>query len=147
MRSIAMTTLLSPGNGTSRGFSGFVTFQGIARRKIFLCLRQPPNSPPATRVAAGRDGAAPPWPRRQAGQQLVEEGFESILTRKHNPNSARKRIFDGEKEARLITLACSSPPAGCARWTLQLLEEKVVELAIVDHASDNTIGRALKKTF
>src|SRR5271163_2141635 len=80
-------------------------------------------------------------------QQLVEEGFESILTRKHNPNSARKRIFDGEKEARLIALACSSPPAGRARWTLQLLEEKVVELAIVDHASDNTIGRVLKKTF
>ena len=80
-------------------------------------------------------------------QQLVEEGFESILTRKHNPNSARKRIFDGEKEARLIALACSSPPAGRARWTLQLLEEKVVELAIVDHASDNTIGRFLKKTF
>ena len=80
-------------------------------------------------------------------QQLVEEGFESILTRKHNPNSARKRIFDGEKEARLIALACSSPPAGRARWTLQLLEEKVVELAIVDRASDNTIGRVLKKHF
>jgi transposase len=80
-------------------------------------------------------------------QQLVEEGFESILTRKHNPNSARKRIFDGEKEARLIALACGSPPAGRARWTLQLLEEKVVELAIVDHASDNTIGRVLKKNI
>src|SRR5271156_5535283 len=121
MRAIAMTTLLSPGNGTSRGFSGFVTFQGFARRRIFLCLRQPPNSPPATRVAAGRDGAAPPWPRRQAGQQLVEEGFESILTRKHNPNSARKRIFDGEKEARLITLACAprrrvAPVGRCNCW-------------------------------
>lgn len=80
-------------------------------------------------------------------QQLVEEGIESVLTRKHNPGSARARVFDGAKEARLIALACSAPPAGYARWTLQLLEEKVVELAIVDRASDNTIGRVLKKTF
>ncbi len=80
-------------------------------------------------------------------QLLVEEGIEAILTRKHNPRSARTKIFDGEKEARLIALACGAPPEGYARWTLQLLEEKVVELAIVDHASDNTIGRVLKKTF
>jgi hypothetical protein len=54
-------------------------------------------------------------------------------------------IFDGEAEARLITLACSEPPAGHAKWTLRLLEEKVVELGIVVRASDNTIGRTLKK--
>jgi hypothetical protein len=44
-------------------------------------------------------------------------------------------------------LACSKPPKGRKRWTLQLLEEQVVELKIVDRASDNTIGRTLKKTF
>jgi hypothetical protein len=69
------------------------------------------------------------------------------LISKHSPNSARRRIFDGAAEARLIALACSKPPAGRARWTLQLLEEKVVELKIVERASDNTIGRTLKKTF
>lgn len=78
-------------------------------------------------------------------QRLVEEGIAAALTRKHSPNSARKRIFDGAAEARLIALACSEPPSGRARWTLQLLEEKVVELKIVDRASDNTIGRTLKK--
>ena len=55
-----MTTLLSRGNMVSRGFSGFVTFQGFAGRKIFLSLRRPPNSPAAARAAAGRGGAAPP---------------------------------------------------------------------------------------
>ena len=79
-------------------------------------------------------------------QRLVEEGFEAALIRKHSPNSARKRIFDGAAEARLIALACSQAPAGRIRWTLQMLEEKVVELNIVEHASDNTIGRVLKKT-
>ena len=80
-------------------------------------------------------------------QQLVEEGFEAVLTRKHSPASARARIFDGAAEAKLIALACSEPPKGRARWTLQLLEAAVVELNIVARASDNTIGRTLKKTL
>src|ERR1700692_1653566 len=80
-------------------------------------------------------------------QRLVEEGFEAVLARKHSPNSARPRIFDGAAEAKLIALACSEPPKGRSRWTLALLEDKVVELKIVERASDNTIGRVLKKTF
>ena len=80
-------------------------------------------------------------------QRLVEEGVEAALIRKHSPNSARKQIFDGAAEARLIALACSKAPAGRIRWTLQMLEEKLVELNIVERASDNTIGRVLKKTL
>lgn len=80
-------------------------------------------------------------------QLLVEEGFEAALTRKHSPRSARPRIFDGAAEAKLIALACSPPPKGRARWTLKLLEAAVVELEIVERASDNTIRRTLKKTF
>ena len=80
-------------------------------------------------------------------RQLVEEGFDAVLTRKYNPNSARPRIFDGAAEAKLIALTCGPAPTGYARWTLSLLEEKVVELKIVAKASDNTIGRTLKKTF
>lgn len=79
-------------------------------------------------------------------QQLVEGGLDAALTHKHSPNSARKRIFDGAAEAKLIALACSEPPKGRKRWTLTLLETAVVELEIVDRASDNTIGRTLKKT-
>jgi len=79
-------------------------------------------------------------------KQLVEEGFEAVLSRKQRPMPAVPRIFDGEKEAKLIALACSKPPKGRVRWTLRLLENKVVELGIVDHASDSTIGRTLKKT-
>ncbi len=47
----------------------------------------------------------------------------------------------------MIALACSPAPEGFARWSLRLLEEKVVELNIVEKASDNTIGRTLKKTL
>ena len=78
-------------------------------------------------------------------KQLVEEGFEAVLSRKQRATPAVRRIFDGEKEAKLIALACSKPPKGRTRWTLRLLESKVVELGIVDRASDSTIGRTLKK--
>ena len=78
-------------------------------------------------------------------QQLVGEGIDGVLAPKRSPNSARRKIFDGASEAKLIALACSTPPEGYARWTLQMLEGKVVELNIVARASDNTIGQTLKK--
>ena len=80
-------------------------------------------------------------------KQLMEEGFDADLKHKQHSRPSVPRIFDGEKEAKLIALSCSAPPEGYARWTLRLLEKKVVELAIVDAASDSTIGRVLKKTF
>lgn len=78
-------------------------------------------------------------------KQLVEEGFEAVLSRKQRATPAVAPIFDGETEAKLIALACSKPPKGRARWTMRLLENKVVELGIVERASDSTISRVLKK--
>ena len=98
-----------------------------------------------SRIAAALDTSIATVERTR--RQLVEEGFEAVLRRKYNPNSARPRIFDGVAEAKLIALTLSPAPEGFARWSLRLLEEKVVELNIVEKASDNTIGRTLKKTF
>jgi hypothetical protein len=98
-----------------------------------------------SRIAEALDTSVPTVER--ARRQLVEEGFEAVLTRKYNPKSARPRIFDGAAEAKLIALTCGPAPAGRAKWSLRLLEQKVVELHIVESASDNTIGRTLKKTF
>src|SRR6516162_1636938 len=55
----------------------------------------------------------------RVGKQLVEEGFEAVLSRKPRATPAVPRIFDGEKEAKLIALACSKPPQGYVRWTLR----------------------------
>ena len=54
-------------------------------------------------------------------KQLVEEGFEAVLSRKQRAMPAVAPIFDGEKEAKLIALACSKPPKGRARWTLRII--------------------------
>lgn len=78
-------------------------------------------------------------------QRLVEDGLEAALVRK--PRS-RHRLpkLDGEKEARLVALACSNPPEGRGRWTLQLLADTLVQLHVVDSISDETIRLRLKKT-
>jgi hypothetical protein len=78
--------------------------------------------------------------------KLVNEGLDAVFTRKKRQTPPIEPIFDGERQAKLIALACSKPPAGYARWTLRLLAEKVVEREIVTMAHFNTVGRALKKT-
>ena len=53
--------------------------------------------------------------------------------------------LDGEKEARLTALACSTPPSGYERWSLRLLADRLVELEVVESISHETVRRALKK--
>lgn len=83
---------------------------------------------------------------RNVRQRLVEQGLDAALERKKQQSPSRERIFDGEKEAKLIAVSCSEPPTGSVRWTLQLLAERVVELEIVEAVSPTTVGRTLKKT-
>jgi transposase len=78
-------------------------------------------------------------------KQLAEHGLAAALSRKPVARSPVPKIFDADKEARLIALATSTPPDGRPRWTLRMLEQKVVELNIVDRASDSTIGRTLSR--
>ena len=72
-------------------------------------------------------------------------GLAAALTRKA---AAREygRTFDGEREARLIALACSAPPAGRERWSLRLLAARLVQLEVVETVSHETVRRALKQT-
>ena len=79
-------------------------------------------------------------------ERFVEQGFEAAMERKKRERPGRERILDGEKEAHLIAVACSRPPAGRAKWTLQLLADKLVALNVVDSISDQTVRRTLKKT-
>ena len=78
-------------------------------------------------------------------KQYAKEGLEATLKRKKRESPAIRPIITGDIEARIIALACSEPPEGRSRWTLRLLESKVVELGIMEKVSDNTIGRMLKK--
>jgi len=78
-------------------------------------------------------------------KQAVERGPLSLLERQPRSLPTRRKL-DGEKQARLVALACSKPPRGQARWTLNLLAGRLVELNVVDSISYETVRRALKKT-
>lgn len=73
------------------------------------------------------------------------EGLASCLRRRTHKTPPNPPIVTGEKEARIIALACSDPPEGYARWSIRLLRDKVVELQIVDTIGRETIRTALKK--
>lgn len=60
--------------------------------------------------------------------------------------SRKYHKLDGEQEARLIAIAISQAPIGQARWTLRLLQARMVELEIVENISHETIRQTLKKT-
>lgn len=78
-------------------------------------------------------------------KRCVEEGIDSALNRKEQLRRRRK-ILDGEGEARLMAMACGEPPDGRARWTLKLLADQLVECEIVESISTETVRLTLKKT-
>ena len=78
-------------------------------------------------------------------QRFVELGTNAALNRKKQERPSRQRKLDGEQEAQLIAIACSDPPPGRTKWTLQLLADQLVELNVVDSISDQTVRRTLKK--
>lgn len=79
-------------------------------------------------------------------KRFVEEGLELALSPYRTPRREYRPKLDGDQEARLITLACSAPPEGRARWTLRLLAEVLVELEVIDSVSHETVRQTLKKT-
>jgi transposase len=78
-------------------------------------------------------------------QRCVEEGLQAALQRRA-PRRQYQRKLDGAQEAHLIAVACSEPPAGQKRWTLGLLADKLVELAVVESIARETVRQTLKKT-
>jgi len=77
-------------------------------------------------------------------KRFIEDGLEETLERK--PSSREyERKADGDVEAKLITLCCSKPPKGQAKWSLRLLADKMVELKYVDSISYETVRTVLKK--
>lgn len=76
-------------------------------------------------------------------KRFVEEGLESALSEKPRPGKSPK--LDGHQEAMLVALACSDPPGGRAKWTMQLLADRLVEMTELASISYETVRVALKK--
>jgi len=79
-------------------------------------------------------------------QRFVEQGLDEALERKKRETPPVPRKLDGRGEARLIAVACSAPPEGRAKWTMQMLADELVTLGVVESISDETVRCTLKKT-
>ena len=133
----ALKRLVSSGKGSARMFT---------RAHVLL------------KADVGEEG--PGWPDKKISEafdvtvqsierirkQLVEEGFDSVLSRRKYTQKVSRKKIDGDVEAHLIALACSEAPEGYTQWSLRLLAGKMVELGYVDSVSHEAVRRALKKT-
>ena len=110
-------------------------------------------------LKADADAEGPAWTDEQIAEALdvsvatihrtrqayVGQGLEVALARQR-PTGRQFRKLDGAQEAQLVTIACSPPPEGQARWTLQLLADQMVTREIVEAIGRETVRRTLKKT-
>lgn len=78
-------------------------------------------------------------------QRFIEEGFQ-IAAHGKKRTVFKEKKFDGRVEAQVIALRCQLPPSGVQRWTLRLLAEQLVELAVVEEISHESVRQLLKKT-
>jgi transposase len=77
-------------------------------------------------------------------RRLVEGGLEHALN--ESPRPGGKRKLTGKHEVYLVALACSDPPEGKKRWSMQMLADKLVELEVVGNGiSDEMVRRTLKR--
>ena len=75
---------------------------------------------------------------------LQKECYTTVIRDKER--SGRPRIIDGDVEAHVIAIACSKPPAGRERWTMQLIANRVVQLTDLESCSEFAVRQILKKT-
>jgi hypothetical protein len=77
-------------------------------------------------------------------KRFVFDGLEAALGRKKQENHYRK--VTGDVEARICAIACSQPPEGRTRWTMQAIADELIRLEVVDYITDSTVCEVMKKT-
>lgn len=81
---------------------------------------------------------------RRTRVRYLTEGLAAALEDK--PHPGREPLLNAHQEAYLIALACTEPPEGQARWTLELLAQRMVNDEQVVEISPETVRLTLKKT-
>ena len=71
------------------------------------------------------------------------DGMKAALGRKIQQN--RRRKVTSEVEARICAIACSEPPEGASRWTMQAIADELIRLEVVDYITDSTVCKVMKK--
>ena len=115
----------------------------IPHANILLKLYEPFNEKPWTIPQIAKAFSTNSTSVCNIGKRFVEQGLEAALNRKKQENRHHK--ITGEVEAHMTTIACSEPPQGRSRWTLQMIADKLVELKVGESISATAVGTTLKK--
>jgi putative transposase len=126
----SLNTIFRRGATAARG-------QPRARVLDFLHRGQPPNT-----IAATLGLSLPTV--FTIKRRSLPEGFAAALYDK--PRAGKPLCISGEARAKLTALACSTAPAGHARWSLRLLAARASKLGFVDTISHNAVIEILQKT-
>lgn len=129
--------LVSSGKGAARK---------LAHARILLLADEGDQGPGRTNAAIVAALGVGERTVERVRKRFVTESFEAALQPRPQPPRPDKVKIKGPVEKQLIQLACSDPPTGRCRWTLQLLADRLVVLNCVDDVSTETVRQALKKT-
>jgi hypothetical protein len=125
--------------------SGVAPARMLTRARVLLKADHGEGGPGWSDVAVAGALDVHPATVQRIRRQFVTDGLEPTLERKR-PDRIYARALDGRQEAHLIALACGAPPEGHAAWSLRLLADELVRLAVVETISHETVRQTLKKT-
>jgi putative transposase len=123
-----LKSLIAKGNLPAKTFKRATALLELDRGKTLEAVAETLGLSRVT-VAAWRD-------------KYQKQGLKSL---RDSPRSGRPIVIDGKQRAKITALACSEAPEGHARWSLQLLAEKAVELGYCEKVSRTQVGKILKK--
>jgi hypothetical protein len=129
--------LVSVGKGAARK---------LAHARILLLADESEQGPGRTNAAIVAALGVSERTVERVRKRFVMESFEAALEPRPQPPRPDKVKIKGPVEKHLIELACSDPPPGRSRWTLQLLADQLVVLQCVEAISKETVRESLKKT-
>lgn len=125
--------------------SGTAPARQLAHARILLKANQGEGGPGWTDAAIAGAVEVDASTVARVRQRYVTAGLDAALAHKA-PDRVYQRKLDGEQEAHLVALACSTPPTGQQRWSLRLLASELVRLEVVDTVSHETVRQVLQQT-
>jgi transposase-like protein len=125
--------------------SGTAPARMLTRARILLKANHGEGGPGWSDAAIAAALDVNPSTVLRVRRQFACAGLAATLERKR-PDRVYERALDGEREARLIAIACSETPEGIDRWSLRLLADELVRLQVVSTISHETVRQTLKKT-
>jgi transposase len=120
---------------------GTKSARAITRARILLLLDEARPAKELTKILGVSRGTL--YNVRKKYMQKEQEHILDVLS--EAPRSGRPIKIDTRVEANVTMIACSDPPEGCSRWTLQMIADKLVKLAVIDTISHESVRRTLKK--